>query len=330
MTASPLARQLRHLRAWVTLCARGPCSVLTSAHAEYLGGCLLIGTRGGRGACPALLTRTHDSEAELGRQGARAQGSKASSGRTVGQLLGPETTPPPGPGPSPPAGGRPGLVVGPDSPLVQAAPSGHSQMRHIQAPNPIKPGTHICFAKMRPGKEPSPRPGAADIHVAGGAPWPVHPDPIVPPLIELPRDSPNSRLGKRRVKRRGQRRSAHVGGEEGASLCEALSQHLAGRRVGRLRAECPCPAPSQAWTAGLHPKSQQGGPAQGAVWSLLGLQARPCCPPPCLLVVLPPARGREPPCLSEQAFLTSADRLPRIWTNRGFRRPALEGPRLHG
>lgn len=59
------------LGAWVTLRVRGPCSVLTSAHAEYLGGCLLIGMRGGRGACPALLTRTHDSEAELGRQGGR-------------------------------------------------------------------------------------------------------------------------------------------------------------------------------------------------------------------------------------------------------------------
>lgn len=33
--------------------------------------------------------------------------------------------------------------------------------------------------------------------------------------------------------------------------------------MGRLRAECPCPTPSRAWTAGLHVKSLQGGPACG-------------------------------------------------------------------
>nr|KAF6314736.1 hypothetical protein mMyoMyo1_008539 [Myotis myotis] len=203
----------------------------------------------GRGACPTLLTRTRDSEAELGRQGGRCPVGAAPKAQRPPQGEQSAGCSAPRPRRLPdqvhplPRAAGPALLSA-DSPLVQAAPSGHSQMRHIQAPNPIKPGTHICFATMRPRKEPSPHPGAADIHAAGGAPRPVHPDPIVPPLIELPRDSPNSRLGKRRVNGRGQGPSAHVGGEEGASLCEALSQHLGDIWVARLcGVSLPSPVP---------------------------------------------------------------------------------------
>lgn len=140
-----LARRPRRLGAWVTLRARGPGSLLTSGHGWYLGGCLLTGTRGGgvhAHPCtlgPMIPKRSWGTKAAAAQweRCPRLQGLLRENSR---RLLPPQTTPPPGPGPPAPAAGRPGLVVGPDSPWVPAAPSGHSQMRHIQAANPIKRG----------------------------------------------------------------------------------------------------------------------------------------------------------------------------------------------
>lgn len=101
--------------------------------------------------------------------------------------------------------------------------------------------------------------------------------------------------------------------------------------MGRLRAVCPRPAPSHAWAAGLHLKSQQV-----AAWSLLGFQAHSrACGSRLVASLLPASLSgwwcyRLPGAESLSSSANGLSDLCRppshVWTDSGVR-TALEGPR---